>query len=534
MKRFFLLILLLQLFGNSLIAQRSGKAKKAKVVDNQVKIQIVEYSVSTNKSGTFTSGRYLKIGDSDEVPIKPDGSQVMKYFKKCPEARKLVQEAAALNKRGKTLMISGAIAGPTVLLGSLVTSVAVKNFIPFVIGAPIGLGATGTLIGVGASQRKKAYQKVCDAVEAYNNSCYQAPEMTEEEIEKALESKMNSNEKDSTKTNKEKKENVADLIRNEPGYSNLFGVGLIPFTFTYSPINTRFGVGVFGFYTLKSSFVLEADYKLFYGNNISGTYQNGIGRDLARDSYGDLIEGPTTVDLNQEGSVMAKMFFMKKEKTRNHSFNIGKSLKGETRGYKVVGNIDGKLLSGLGVRLGGYYSGSVVENSDGFNLGLKTGDYRVDKPDCAVYQQAFVAAVGVQMIRIEDLKFTFDFEGKNKLRDLRSQTDIYLDFLVAPVIHTLGVWVEVEDPNADPFDSETTRLIRASTENAKKIPVGARLGYQKNTMAKGIVGWRYGVELGIYPGLAGNSISIPYGLSINFGFFFGGRTDGRQMDRISK
>ncbi|MBX7182680.1 MAG: hypothetical protein K1X82_11235, partial [Bacteroidia bacterium] len=156
-------------------------------------------------------------------------------------------------------MLVGAIAGPTVVAGSLVTSVAVKNFIPFVIGAPIGLGTTGALIGVGARQRNKAYRKVCEAIDAYNNSCYQAPAMTEEEIEKALEEKSKDKDgKDSTKISSEKKENMAELIRNEPGYSNLFGVGLIPFNFTYSPINTRFGAGVFGFYSFKSSFVIEA------------------------------------------------------------------------------------------------------------------------------------------------------------------------------------------------------------------------------------------------------------------------------------
>ncbi|MBX7182679.1 MAG: hypothetical protein K1X82_11230 [Bacteroidia bacterium] len=86
-RRFCTCLLILPLFCSTVLAQRGSKPKKAKVVDNQIQIQIVDYSGSVSSSGRFMSGKYLKIGESDEVPIKPDGSQVMKYFKKCPEAR---------------------------------------------------------------------------------------------------------------------------------------------------------------------------------------------------------------------------------------------------------------------------------------------------------------------------------------------------------------------------------------------------------------------------------------------------------------
>jgi hypothetical protein len=472
------------------------------------------------------------------VLIKLDGSQLMKYYKKCPNARKKLQEGIEYNRKARRLLLTGVIAGPVLLVGSLITSVAVKNFIPFAVGAPLGLASFGTFGGVGLKYKSKALQCIKESVNIYNAECYipNVEKKKEEEeakakeqesgkdIEEEVERKLEESSKEK-KTEKSASDNgfVYDEIRNQPGNSNLFGVGLNLLGFTYSPLNNRLSGGAFGFYTYKSIFSVEAEYRLNYLSNISGDYQNGIGVTGASSSNGGLANGPTEFGLNHEMTILAKYFIGKKEKKVNVDFKMGMGKKGVNQGKKIIGIVPSTVMNGYGLRLGANYSGLIVENLNGIEYASVTNP---EFTSLATYQRSALIILGVSRIRFTDLKLVASFENRNIPRNIRRQTEYYLDVLFAPYISTSNISGRFIDPDTGQYFTQTY-----STASTKRNYFGARIVLQRSSLEKGIVGVKYGAEIGIFPGIIGERFSyIPYACQLTFGVFFGGRTDGKQSD----
>lgn len=521
-------------------APTDSTTKPAKKVYNTNKLELVTNLERYNKTegyypsfGNFLTFRqYVRVNNKRLVEIDKQGDVLRAYFSRCAAARAEVAQMAVQRRRGKAQMWSLFGAGMAITATSLIAG---KTDGAKATGAYIGFGTalTGSILGFVHSSKSQKHLK--NAIDVYNLQCYNPP---------AWDTVRKAKGPDSSSLNQkfDRRIDYADgdpvyysVLRNEPQNAGLYGVILSPIVADINSLNVNVRAGITAFYTYKSLFQINATYNYAYLDmaKVAGDIE------APNASSSSISKGIPSVTNNAVGiDVLTKTSLFSWQQEKKYHMQLGWGRFKNLGFATVYGKFRGKISTAITGRVGYSYEQKMIKGSSTGDVQFNNttpplayhGKYKTtiftpqDLGNAVGSMKTNTLVVGLAYSKFRDLKVQLaDYRYKGK-REVRSQTDIYIDALIGQKIdiqdivyyHYLGDQRASYNTNYFP-----QRLDVSSTPVSK---IGYRVGASALNMWTPNFGLRTHFEVGKRPGPAIKNGSQSVYLQMGFGFIFGGKS----------
>ncbi|RBL89097.1 hypothetical protein DF182_21410 [Chitinophaga flava] len=522
----------------STLAQTDSSQKKnpriitvPKKKPNSTKLELVyktvEYTGRRSNGSTYTNivdVPFVRINDKKPVEIDRKGKLLMDYYSRCPQAQDLINKMHKQQRAGTAIMISGCVVGVVTAFSGLIASAGEgKSGSPFMVRFGIGAGVATVATFTAWAKTRKSKEYLHQSVDAYNANCY-IPPVKDSTATPAPVITSATNTPVSPK--KYYQDTILyELLRNEPAASGLSGISLHLANVDIGP-NLNIGSGIGVFYTYRSLFGASLDYNYAFLDNM-GDKSGNKGKPGPNQSWGL----PASYRKANRLELRTKLLLTSWEKQSSYHVVAGTTKIGGSTAT-VGGRIKARKLKGITLRTGFQLDNRVMDPDNSgtqmssFVTSTPPYQYHVDGQveelsrnlsSSTAMLHSGIAAVGIGLSTFTDLKVAFKDETYKGRSEEKTQHDLYIDMLYAPVLKVEDMifyqsLYEQGIHMPQRLDLSPTPLSRA----------GARLGYSVMGMNNHF-GIRYNLELGIRPGIKGNNISSNAYLQITAGFIFGGR-----------
>lgn len=489
---------------------------------------------------------YARINGGEPLEIDRNASALEKSLKGCKPA---VKELHLYSKERKSAVNSLLLGiGGAVVLGSasVLVPAAINPDDPpaglFFTGLGLTFGSALTGYILAAKHNKRSKQHLEQAVVKYNASCYKAPAPdTSAPKPAAVVSPANTSKPESAAPSTGIVEHYkdtayVDIIRDAPGKTNFWTIGLIPLNMDFSSshyLSFRVG-GELQYHHPK--FSVRADLKYAVVDNFHA--DGYTGEKYVADPYIEYEQGkdvvvPDDYQKGIQGTVLA-WFTLKGVTTEKEesvylgtSASYGQQVDNFTQ-FKV------KTYKTWSARVGASYYRSVQQSENAVDLRTdeppitvidpSTGEtYTYDLYDESldygvVMLRSTYLSAGIGRRKVGDLKFNLKNTKTKGIKESTTLSEWYVDVLYAPSVK-LGR-IDFFDFTSNP-DKHTLHNI--SVDPTPINHLGARVGYRFEGIKKR-AGWGYQIEIGSRPGIK-NQFDPWFNTYVDTGllFFFGGR-----------
>ncbi|WP_291919073.1 hypothetical protein [Chitinophaga sp.] len=507
----------------SKIIARPVKTKKP---TSQVGLELVYKTYTSSyynfNSHTYSSNTYTKpfvrINGAKPVALDKKGEMLRKYYTKCPLAMAQLDEFRDKNKKASRLFWGGFGAAGVMTIGGLVLSTKVpedKSTATFF--ASFGVGV-GTMLAGGIASwilHRRADEHLRSSVDVYNRSCYIPPKPDSTQIASTSSSFATEGKVKASPQKNYVDTVLYELVRNEPAHSNLFGISVHPVVVdAYKPnLSISGGVGVF--YTYRSAFGVSLNTQIGYLENMDGIH----GSDKpSYESYGVPVKNRASKRLE----LQTKFTLHSWTKEIKYPMHISYSREGE-----MSGSVPGTMVRAITGRLGFIHDLKKIEGNGMMPLETSKTPYvlhmddgtdqelgRTGLKNSTVLLQSEVITAGIALSTFRDMKINLKDEQYRGKRDLKAQTDLFIDVMYAPSM-------KYEDLLYSYHVYQANQMYEILPVTSSFSRTGARVGYQSMSMGK-FFGTKYIIELGLRPGPTLPNSANAY-FQLTYGVIFGGR-----------
>lgn len=504
----------------SKIIARPVKTKKP---TSQVGLELVYktytstyYNPNTHRYSSNTYQKpFVSVNGAKPVALDRKGEILRKYYTKCPLAMQQLDESRHINKKASRFFWGGFGAAGVMTVGGIVLSTKVpedKSTAAFFTSFGVGVG---TMLAGGIVSwilHKRADEHLRSSVDVYNKSCYIPPKP--DSTQAASTTATNGKVKASPRKNYVDTV-LYELVRNEPAHSNLYGISVHPVVLdAYKPnLSISGGIGVF--YTYKSAFGVSLNTQMSYLENLDGIH----GSDKpSYQSYGVPVKNRASKRLE----LQTKFTLSSWTKEIKYPMHVSYTREGE-----MSGSVPGTMLRAISGRLGFIHDLKKIEGNGVMPLETSKAPYVLHMDDgtdqeldrtglksSTAFLQSEVITAGIALSTYRDMKINLKDEQYKGKRDLKSQTDLFIDVMYAPSM-------KYEDLLYSYHVYQSNQMYEILPVTSPFSRTGARIGYQSMSMGK-FFGTKYIIELGLRPGPTLPSSANAY-FQLTYGVVFGGR-----------
>lgn len=475
------------------------------------------YNAITHSFTTSTVTRtYIRATGAKEVAVDKRGDAVRKYLYKCPLALDQIDQFSQKNKTGRRYFWGGFGAAGAMIFGGLILSTKVpegKSTATFFTSFGLGVGAMVAGGITAARFHKKAAVHLRSAVDIYNRSCYIPPRPDSTQLSPA-----SSSADGKTKTPPQKVSTDAvgyDVVRNEPQYSNLYGVSIQPAILDVCKSDMSMAGGIGLFYTYKSAVGIDLNFQTVYMENLDSKHGN---YKPSNESYAVPEKNRTSKRLE----LQTKFTVASWKKTIKYPMHVSYADMGESSG-----SVPGTMLRAVSGRLGFIHDLRKIHGDGILPLETTQAPYvlhmedgtdkelpRTALDESTVLVKSEIITAGIAWSTYRDMKIALKEESYKGRKEMKTQTDLFIDVMYAPSMK----YEDIKYFYQGDQNNQVSELLKVTSPFSR---TGARMGCQVMSMGK-FFGSKYVFEWGVRPGPNLPSYANAY-FRATYSLIFGGR-----------